>query len=464
MAHHATAARDRIPLIEKVAFGLGMAIPIAFINSVAQLTNLIFNLGLGVSVVWLGVVQMIPRLWDAVSDPLTGYFSDNTRSRWGRRRPYIIAGGIASAVTYVLLWWAPEAWPEWALLAYILGVSLLFYTATTVFSVPLTALGYEMSLDYHEKTRLFAIGSFLGNIFAIVTPWMYWLANNEVFDNEVEGMRTIAVGVGVVVLITALLPGLLCRERRQVEIATQERVKFWSSLATTARDGVFLRVVGIVFLITCGFNFVNNFTNYIVIFFVYGGDRVAASEMLAYNGSVWAITCLLAVLPMTWTSEKVGKARTVQLFVGFMLGGSLLKIVCYNPALPWLTLIPTVFISAGMLALYTMAVSMVADVANLDQLKHGVRREGTYAAVYSWWLKVAVSAGFLVSGILLQSTGFDDKVVTQSADTLFWMRFWEIGLPAVLCGLAIFLLRGYPLTEERVYQIKAELEQQKART
>ncbi|KAF0093198.1 MAG: major facilitator transporter [Puniceicoccaceae bacterium 5H] len=445
-------------MAEKIAFGLGMAIPIAFINSVAQLTNLIFNLGLGVSLIWLGVVQMIPRLWDAISDPLTGYLSDNTRTRWGRRRPYIIFGGIVTAFTYVLIWWAPRGWEEGPLLAYYLVVSLCFYTATTVFSVPLTALGYEMSRDYHEKTRLFAIGSFLGNTFAIVTPWMYKLANLDFFESEVEGMRWIAVIVGGVVLITALLPGIICKERRQVDVAHQAHVKFWPSMKSTLRDSVFLRVVGVVFLVTCGFNFVNNFTNYIVIFYVYGGDRAAASTMLGWNGTVWAITGLLAVLPMTWTSERLGKARTVQIFVGLMMGGSFLKILCYNPALPWLTLIPTVFISAGMLALYTMAVSMVADVSNLDELKSGFRREGSYSAVYSWWLKVAVSTGFLVSGFLLDSTGFDDQVVEQAGSTLFWMRFWEIGLPGVLCLIAVFVLQSYPLTEARAYEIKAQLD------
>ena len=82
---------------QKMAFGFGMATPIAFVNAVGQLTNLIFNIGLGVNPVLLGIAQTIPRFWDAVSDPLAGYISDNTRSRWGRRKPYIIVGGVAVA-------------------------------------------------------------------------------------------------------------------------------------------------------------------------------------------------------------------------------------------------------------------------------------------------------------------------------------------------------------------------------
>ena len=78
---HHTAERDRIPVSQKIAFGFGMAVPIAFVNSLAQMTNLIFNLELKVSVVWIGIALMIPRLWDAVTDPIAGYLSDNARKR-----------------------------------------------------------------------------------------------------------------------------------------------------------------------------------------------------------------------------------------------------------------------------------------------------------------------------------------------------------------------------------------------
>jgi len=136
--------------------------------------------------------------------------------------------------------------------------------------------------------------------------------------------------------------------------------------------------------------------------------------------------------------------------------------VCYNPEIPWLTLIPTVLISSGMLVLFTMAGSMIADICDEDELAHGVRREGSYSAIYSWWMKVAVSVAYLIAGFLLKSTGFDEKIQVQSADTLFMLRFWEIGLPAALCGAGYFLLRNYPLTEARAYEVKQLSAQRRA--
>ena len=461
-AHHRTAAADKIPVSQKIAFGFGMATPIAFVNSVGQLTNLIYNIGLGVSPILLGTAQMIPRFWDAVSDPLAGYISDNTRSRWGRRRPYIVVGGIAVAMAFILIWTVPKGLSEWGIFAYYLGMNLIFFTAVTIFSVPLVALGYEMTDDYHERTRLFAYGSFIGNIFAILTPWMYKLANWDIFENEVEGMKVVGIGVAVIILISALVAGLVCKERKSVQVRRQEKVPFWASMRATMTNTTYLRLIGMVFLVAAGFNFVTGFANYIMIFYIFGGDKDVAATLLAYNGTAWAIAALIAVFPMTWTSAALGKAKTVQLSVLLMIIGCLLKIVCYNRDLPWLTLIPTVIISTGMLVLFTMAGAMIADICDEDELKNRVRREGTYSAVYSWWLKFATSAGFLVTGILLESTGFDAKLESQSENTLFWLRFWEIALPSVLCAIGYFLLQGYALTEERSYEIKQLLAERRA--
>ena len=103
-----TQTRHHVPFTQLFAFGVGGIIPIALFNIAGQLMGLIGNICLGLSAFWLGVILIIPRLWDAISDPIVGHISDNTRSRWGRRRPYLLLGGIAVAISFVLMWWIPK--------------------------------------------------------------------------------------------------------------------------------------------------------------------------------------------------------------------------------------------------------------------------------------------------------------------------------------------------------------------
>lgn len=456
--HHQTQLKDQIPVSEKIAFGLGMATPIAFVNSLAQLTNLIFNIGLGVSPVLLGLAQMIPRLWDAVSDPLAGFISDNTRSRWGRRRPYILVGGMASGFLYAVIWFVPSGTSEMAIFTYYLITTILFYTAITLFSVPLVALGYEMTRDYHERTKLFAYGSFIGNVCAVLTPWMYRAANMDIFDNEVEGMKYVGLVVGIIIVTTAIFCSAKCREKNYKETSVQPKIKFWSSMKSVMRNTTYIRLIGCIFLVTAGFNFVNGFSNYIMIYYVFDGVKASAGTVMGINGTAWAIAALIAVFPMTWASKNLGKAKTIRISILLMIIGTLLKIVCYNRAFPLLTLIPTVLISIGMLVLYTLAGSMIADICDEDELQYGVRREGSFSALYSWWLKMAISSAYLIAGFILQGTGFDHVLTQQTEHTLFWLRFWEISLPSCLCAAGALLLINYPLNEEKAYENKLLLE------
>ena len=458
---HQTAAKDRIPFGQKVAYGLGASTPIAFVNTVSGLTGLIYNIGLGVNPVLLGMVQMVPRIMDAICDPLFGSISDNTRTRWGRRRPYILVGGLLTAVLYAALWMAPRGWGQSGLLAYYLAVSLIFFLASSIFTVPHGALGLEMSGDYHERTRLFAVASFIGNISAMATPWIYTFANSKLFPNEVVGMKYAGIGVGCVIAVTSVLCATICREGKFRQASHQPKEPFWPSMKLTVRNPLFMRMILIVGLVTIGFNFVNGFSSYIMIYYVFDGAKRDASVIMGWLGMAWAISALIAVFPMSWCSARLGKLRTLQIFVSLMALGSLVKVFCYSPQHPWLAIFPTVLISSGMLGLYTMASSMIADVCDEDELRTGIRREGIYSAVYGWWLKMAISTAYLIAGFLLQSTRFNDKIVHQLPSTCFWLRFWEIGLPCVLCTVSFWLLFRYPLTEDRAYEIKAMLERKR---
>lgn len=444
---HSTAVEDRIPWNQLIAYGLGGLIPIALFNIVLQLVPLLGNISLGLSAVLLGAILVLPRLWEALSDPVVGHVSDNTRTRWGRRRPYIIVGGIAVALSFVAIWWVPreeflrgyvssDRAIMWLQLAFILGTLLVFFTACAVFEIPHGALGLEMSTDYHERTRLFSAKSFLGNLFAMGTPWLIFFASREQFSgpggNLVDGMRYVSMVIAAVLIPLACWWFVSLREPGFAVAREQNKSDFWHDMRTTISNRTFLLLTTIVFTLAMGFNFVGSFANYITIFYLYGGDVKAASPLLGITGTVWAVTALLAVFPLNWLGKRLGKSNTLLVAILLMCAAQLSKVVCYHPGTlgtwelpaflaallqrpsvtfegPYLILIPTVLLSAGMLMFFTLGSSMVGDVCDEDELHTGTRSEGTYYSVFWWFIKMGTAFASLVMGALLVYTSFDER-------------------------------------------------------
>ncbi len=419
---------DRITFGQFAAYSAGGIIPVALFNIAGQLVGLMGNISLGLSAFWLGLIMIIPRLWDAFSDPIVGHLSDNTRSRFGRRRPFLLIGGIAVAVFFVVLWWIPKgevvhAWfPSESgfrsfQLFYILFALLLFFTATTIFEIPHGALGMEMTSDPHERTRLFSGKSFVGNLFAMSTPWLFALANMEVFrgpgGNEADGMRYVSLMIAAVLIPLSFWWTAKLREPGFVRVAKQEKTHFWQDMKIVGTNKNYIYLVLTIFTLAMGFNFVNLLGSYIPIFYVFGGDKVAGARLLGINGTIWAITGVLAVFPLNWISPKLGKRNTLIISMLLMTLAQLSKIVCYNPAHPYLVIIPTILLSAGMLFFFTLGSSMVGDICDEDELRTGHRTEGSYYSIYWWFIKLGTAFASFVAGILITLTLFDETQVTK---------------------------------------------------
>jgi GPH family glycoside/pentoside/hexuronide:cation symporter len=430
-AQHKTKREDKIQVIQLFAYGAGGIIPIALFNIAGILVGLMGNISLGLNAFWLGVILIIPRLWDAVSDPIIGHLSDNTRTRWGRRRPFLLIGGILVAVFFVAMWWIPkgdmvrlwfpsEAGFQWFQLSYILFTLLLFYTACTIFEIPHGALGMEMTTDYHERTRLFSAKSFVGNLFAMSTPWLFALASMEIFKgpggNEADGMRYVSLMIAGILIPLSFWWTYKLREPGFVRVAKQKKTPFWSDMKHTFSNKNFIMLTLTIFTLAMGFNFVNLLGSYIPIFYVFGGDKVAGAYLLGINGTVWAVTGLLAVFPLNWISPKLGKRRTLVVAILLMSLAQLSKIVCYNPSYPYLIVIPTILLSAGMLFFFTLGSSMVGDICDEDDLNTGTRTEGSFYSVFWWFIKMGTALASFVAGALIVFTMFDQTQVMKVDD------------------------------------------------
>ena len=137
--------------------------------------------------------------------------------------------------------------------------------------------------------------------------------------------------------------------------------------------------------------------------------RIAAGDLLGVAGTVWGVTGLLAVFPLNWLSPILGKSKTLLIAILLMCGAQLAKVVCYNPELPYLYLIPTVLLSSGMLMFFTLGSSMVGDICDEDELKTGTRSEGSYYSVYWWFLKTGRAFASFATGALIVLVAFDEK-------------------------------------------------------
>ncbi|MHC1774568.1 MAG: MFS transporter [Lentimicrobium sp.] len=425
---HRTKTEDKIHFSQLAAYGAGGIIPIALFNVAGILVGLMGNISLGLSAFWLGAILIVPRLWDAFSAPIIGHLSDNTRTRWGRRRPYLLLGGIAVALSFVVIWWIPKgdlvhSWfPTDAgfqafQLVYILISLLIFFTAVDIFEIPHGALGMEMTTDYHERTRLFSAKSFVGNLFAMSTPWLFALASMEVFKgpggNEVDGMRYVSILIAAILIPLSFWWFFKLREPGFKKVETQEKTPFWTDMKRTATNRNFIMLTLTIFTLAMGFNFVSLLGSYIPIFYIYGGDKVAGATLLGINGTLWAITGVLAVFPLNWISPRLGKRKTLTLAIILMVLAQASKIVCYNPTYPYLVLIPTVLLSAGMLFFFTLGSSMVGDICDEDELKTGHRSEGSFYSVFWWFIKMGTALASLIAGALIVFTLFDETQVTK---------------------------------------------------
>jgi GPH family glycoside/pentoside/hexuronide:cation symporter len=474
MDHYTTAPADRIPFHLKLVYGLG-----ALVNNLLAAASggmmIVLNLGLGMNPALVGLLGALPRLTDAFTDPVMGYISDNTRTRWGRRRPYIFAGAILAAITFALLWHLPPGRSEAFYFWYFLVGSIIFYLAYTVFATPWVALGYELTPDYHERTRLMGVQNFIGQLAYVIAPWfLLIMQSTRFFDDMVDGAAGLAVVIAIVVAAIGVLPAIFLRERFK-DLAMVEAhasaarpayagiasnmTSFFRGFVVTLRSRPFLKLCLATFLVFNGFMMVSSFQFYVIIYYVFGGDTVRGAEYAGWAGTLQSAATFCVIVFVTWLGTKLGKKRTFYVAVGVSMLGYALKWVCYNPEVPWLLLVPSPLLAFGLGGLFTIMPSMIADVVDVDELETHERREGMYGSIFWWVVKLGMAAALAAGGFLLNATGFDVALEgQQSGQTIVLMRLFDAFVPFVASAIAIWAIATFTITEERAHQVRLELE------
>ncbi len=469
--HHETDPKDRLSTGQMFSYGLGSIVN-NLLGGAIGFMSIVLNVGLGINPALVGTLQAIPRLTDALTDPVMGYVSDKTRSRFGRRRPYIFIGAICVGTIFALMWQLPSGHSEMFYFWFFLIGSIIFYMFYTVFATPWVALGYELTSDYHERTRLMAVMNFMGQFAWISLPWFYAIMENDrLFSDSVEGARTLAIIIGVFVAIVGVMPAIFLREKfvapdddNEDKVSVLEGLKsnvalFFKGLVTTLKQTEFLKLCAGTFFLFNGIMLVGAFSSYITIFYVSGGDTDMGARYMGLFGTINTAATLGAIVLVTWLSSKYGKRRTFMLATSVTLVGSLLKWFCYDPMAPWKVLLPAPLMAVGMGALFTLMGSMIADVCDMDELQTGERREGMFGSIYWWMVKLGMALAFGMSGYLLNATGFDVEMCgAQTSDTFLMMRIFDVVIPVAAAALSIWAVASFKITEEKSFEIRKELE------
>jgi GPH family glycoside/pentoside/hexuronide:cation symporter len=462
-----------LPLGQQIAYGVG------------QLGNSMFPAALGVFMVVLvqgmgmppllwGIVFFLPRIWDAVSDPIMGFITDNTRSRWGRRRPYILVGAILAGISYILMWQLQPSNGVTYNFAYFLALSLVFYTALTIFGAPYVAMGYEMSRDFHERTRLMAVSQWIGQWAWVICPWFWVLIYDPaLYPSPDAAARNLAIWVGLGCMAMAMVPALFVKSPSSLNDTSLRPLNvasIGSNLKSLAKgfadcwaNKPFRKLCMATFLVFNTFNCIAAFSFFIIVHHMFGGDPGAAGKWPAWNGSVGALcTCFMVIPAITFLSRRYGKKNTFLISQAVSIIGYVLFWFCFVPGKPALMFIPLPFFAFGIGGLFTLMMSMTADVCDMDELKTGARREGVYGAIYWWMVKFGLAFAGLFSGLVMNLAGFNPNSGTQGPEAILGIRIAYTALPIVGTLLAIAVMWNYDLSEEKANEVRRELDLKKA--
>ncbi len=468
-----TALRDKVPFVQKAAFGAGHLVNNLLPGSLGIFMFFLLT-AFGMDPFLAGLLGGLPRFFDAITDPIMGFISDNTKSRFGRRRPFIFAGAILSGILFAVLWQLNPQNSQMFNFWYFLIFSMIYLIGNTIFSTPLIGLGYEMSSDYNERTRLMAFSQTVGQIAWMIVPW-FWviIANPNLFETQAIGVRKLSVIVGAICIVLGILPAIFCRGIDSSHMENRKEISFktlfsnlkdlFRGIVQVSKNKPFMKLCGATFLVFNGFQMVASFSYFIIVFYMFKGDYGLAGNWPAWFSTVSAVITAFLVIPIiSAIANRLGKRKAFIISTVISIVGYMLKWWGFNPENPWLIFMPLPLMAFGIGGLFTLMMSMTADVCDMDELNNGMpRKEGTFGAIYWWMVKLGQAIALVLGGLVLKLVGFDQNSAIQAGETIIKLRIADISIPALTAFLAIVIMWKYDLTEEKSREIKAKLEERR---
>jgi GPH family glycoside/pentoside/hexuronide:cation symporter len=468
---------------------------------------LIFNIHttvFKVNPVLVGWILALPRLFDGLLDPLIGHWSDNMRSRFGRRRPFLLVSAIVGALVASTLFWMEPEWGQWVKGVLLTLSAVTLFTACGTYDMAYTSLGYELSEAYSDRSRVQAIkgvywsmmGIVGGYVIGLATDtqatgdkifggiqdkigwvesawrwttgsihpwnpvvtnwWQSWRASVG-FASEVQGFRVISGIISLLILASVVFP-LLWSKERYLKV-NRQHVNLWQALRATMRCKPFVLILIINVAKNAG-TLPRNLFFFIGVYYVCAGNKATYSNIMggdfAFYGFLIAIGVWLLTKPLT---RLIGKKAAFIAGAGLGLvqaiGTPFVAIPGHIEYWYWFNI---AFLPITMV-LNTSAAGIMPDICDLDELQYGVRREGMFSAVQAFANKMEISIMMPLSGVFVAWTGFKAELGAAQPqkvlDNMIWMSF----TPLIIISAVAFILSCFmPLTRKMMDDVRAQLD------
>jgi len=452
-ADKATHSGSKLPLSVKLGFGIGDLGGNLFFTAMGFYSLIYLTDTVGLAASLAGIAILIGKFWDAVTDPMMGYISDRTRSRWGRRRPYLLFGALPLLLSMWYFFSAPDYTNAqttgflWATLALC-----LLNTAYTVVNIPYGSLTPEITKDYQERTSLngfrfsFAvIGTILGA--AVVLPIV------NLAKNPHAGYSHVGLLFGLIMAATILTTFFAVRETSHKD-EPRPKTKFFETFLVVFKNKTYMRLAAVYTLNLTGITFVQTMLVY-YFKYIYKNEAMTTIAMLLLLGV--AMLCVpLSVL----VAKRIGKKRTYQLALGILVV-SCLAIFFFAHTLGMIfTFCVMVFAGVGIGFGYVPPFAMLPDVVEVDAIQTKTRKEGAYYGMWTFFSKIGVALAAALAGVFLGFAKFVPNVVDQASSALFTIRLMIGPAPALIFLLGILLIQPYPLDEQKYDAILAQEQQE----
>jgi GPH family glycoside/pentoside/hexuronide:cation symporter len=456
---------DHLPAATKVAYAMGGTTDIFGHWLYNGMVDAVFNVFLGVSPTRVSLVRAAMLAADAFSSLFFGWASDNTRTRWGRRRPWILFGSLAAGLGLPMLFLARSTWSADQIFWYMMLSALIYSPIIAAYNTPYQSLGFELTPDVNERTAVMAYRGFTQKAAGAALQGGIWFATLPMWTDATTGKPDIARGAmwwaaiaGLWMIGSGVANFVFVKERYYGKVQAQGRSNFFKMFADAARNKPFLVLLGTRLVYAVPTGLVGTLGFYAITYYVYHGDMTAASPMHFWGGVSYMLAGFMGIFAARKFALVLGKKNTLYATLTTGLVAFVSAWWFYTPAAPWLTLIATGLNGFSATGLWVVLPSMEADVVDYDELQSGQRRESAYTATASWVMKVGMMFSMVIGGPLLEATGFDAKLPSQGPDAILGIRVLFVGIPVIALLIALVLVKLYPLTTARMHEIRRELE------